>query len=120
MRLARGGSREDSARTSLGSEGSPSTLAMPPRGEERGDLQQRHRQPQSRADQRTVKAEMLRLREEAGAALERRRARSLTKVAASVLQRQRRQCDAEANGDQCSVNWKLRAAPPSASPLAIS
>ena len=98
---------------------------MPPPGEERGDLQQKHRQPQSRADQQTVKAEMLRLREEAGAALERRRARSLTKVAASVLQRQRRQCDlrgapAEAKGgDQCSVNWKLCAAPPECKPLAI-
>ena len=42
---------------------------------------------QSKADQREAKAEMLGPREDAGTALARRRARSLTKVAASVLQR---------------------------------
>ena len=88
MRLARGGSRDDSARMSLSSGGSPSTLAVPRRGRERRlAAKARAAAKESRADQRAVKAEMLGPREEAGTALERRRARSLTKVAASVLQR---------------------------------
>ena len=62
---------------SLSSGGSPSTLAVPPRGRERRlAAKARAAAKQSRADKRAVKAEMLGPREEAGTALERRRAKS--------------------------------------------
>ena len=76
MRLSRGGSREDSARMSLSSGGSPSTLAVPPRGKERRlAAKARAAVKESGADHRAVKAEMLGPRAEAGAALERAEAR---------------------------------------------
>ncbi|OLQ04309.1 hypothetical protein AK812_SmicGene12596 [Symbiodinium microadriaticum] len=71
MRLARGRSREDFARMSLSGGGE---------GAKRGDLQQRHGQKGEQSRPASDKGR------NAGA-LERRRARSPTKVAASVLQR---------------------------------
>ena len=63
-------------------------LYRPPRGrEKRLAAKARAAAKESRADQQAVKAEILGPREEAGAALERRRAKSLTKVAVSALQR---------------------------------
>ena len=60
---------------SLNSGGSPSTLAVPPRGTERRlAAKARAAAEESRADQRAAKAEIQGPREEAGAALERRRA----------------------------------------------
>ena len=89
MRLAKGGSREDFVRMPPSSGGSPSTLAVQPRGKERRlAARAQAAAKESRAEQRAIEAEMLEPREERSrAALERRRARSLTKVAASVLQR---------------------------------
>ena len=58
MRLARGGSKDDSARMSLSSGGSPSTLVVPPRGRERRlAAKARAAAKESRADQRAAKAE---------------------------------------------------------------
>ena len=65
---------------SLSSGDSPSTLAVPPRGKERRLVAKaRAAAKESKADQRKAKAEMVGPREEAGG--------SLTKVAASALQR---------------------------------
>ena len=73
---------------SLSSGDSLSTLAVPPKGKERRLVAKaRAAAKEIKADQRKAKAEMVGPREEAGAARARRRARSLTKVAASVLQR---------------------------------
>ena len=60
MRLARDGSRKDSVRMSLSSGGSPSTLAVLPRGKERRlAARARAAAKESRAEQRAVEAEML-------------------------------------------------------------
>eukprot|EP00439_Symbiodinium_sp_Y106_P041772 s2421_g5.t1 len=75
-------------RMSLRGGDSPSTLAVPPTGKERRlATKVRAAAKEIKTDQREVKAEMLGPREEAGAARARAPARSLTKVAASELQR---------------------------------
>ena len=87
-RMARGGSRAESARTSLRSDTSRSRLAVPAKGKHRRlAAKERAAAKESNADHRDAKAEMLGPRMTAATARARERARSLTKQAASWLQR---------------------------------